>query len=59
MFGKTQDQLAGTTLWEQWPSSIRTEIERGHRHALKEQAPVDLPNSEGSENLLELHAYSC
>ena len=59
MFGKTQDQLAGTTLWEQWPSSIRTEIERRHRHALKEQAPVDLPNSEGSENLLELHAYSC
>jgi PAS domain-containing protein len=25
MFGKTQDQLASTTLWEQWSSSVRTQ----------------------------------
>jgi PAS domain S-box-containing protein len=59
MFGKTQDQLASTTLWEQWPSSIRTEIERRHRLAFNEHTPVELPNSQVSEKWLELHAYSC
>src|ERR1700730_4772805 len=59
MFGKTQDQLAGIILWEQWPSPLRTEIERGHRHALKEQTPVDLPDPQGAEKWVELHAYSC
>jgi PAS domain S-box-containing protein len=61
MFGKTQDLLASTTLWEQWPSSVRTEIERRHRHALNEQTPVELQNpiAEGSEKWLELRAFSC
>jgi PAS domain S-box-containing protein len=59
MFGRTQDQLASTTLWAQWPSSIRAEIERQHRHALHEQRPVELQHPTEGEKWLELHAFSC
>jgi hypothetical protein len=58
MFGKTQDQLASTTLWEQWSSSVRTQIERRHRHALKEQTPVELEHPIEGEKWLELRAFS-
>jgi PAS domain S-box-containing protein len=59
MFGRTQDQLASTTLWAQWPSSIRAEIERQHRLALHEQRPVELQHPTEGEKWLELHAFSC
>jgi PAS domain S-box-containing protein len=59
MFGKTHDQLASTTLWEQWPSSLRTEIERRHRLSLHEQTPVELQHPIEIEKWVELRAFSC
>ena len=59
MLGKTQDQLLGTTLWEHWPSSVHTEIERRHRLTLHEQTPVEVEHPTEGEKWLELRVFSC
>jgi PAS domain S-box-containing protein len=58
---KTSDELLGNTPWEQWPTSLRAEVERQHRRALREGVRVELRNpvAEGPEESLELHAFSC
>jgi PAS domain S-box-containing protein len=58
---RTPDELLGNTPWDQWPASVRAEVERQHRRALKEGTPVELPHpaAEGPEGSLEMRTFSC
>ena len=59
--GRAPAELVGQTLWELWPASVGTELERQFRRALAEQVPVHFTHRYADPGVhdvqLEIHAY--
>jgi PAS domain S-box-containing protein len=58
---KPRSEVLGKTLWEEWPASVGTNIERQYRRAMGEQIPVHFEHRYYSppdyDVWLEIHAY--
>jgi PAS domain S-box-containing protein len=60
LYQTTEEHMLGRKPWEQCPAPARTEVEEGHRRALAEVVPIELPGwSAGVEARIEIRAFSC
>ena len=59
MSGKAHEALLGKTVWEEWPATRGTLIEREYRRAVAERVPVQFEfQYPGPRNIwMEIHAY--